>query len=109
MDASLIAAPRQHNTDDEKKAIKDGHILQDWKDKPAKLRQKDRDARWTAKFTKAKAREDSSMPPVDIAISLFGYQNHMAIGRGVGFIRQALQFYDWRSITIELKMRTGYA
>jgi transposase, IS5 family len=45
VDASLIAAPRQRNTQDEKKAIKDGRIPDDWKDKPAKLRQKDRDAR----------------------------------------------------------------
>jgi IS5 family transposase len=39
------------------------------------------------KFTKAKPRDDSSMPPVDIAIPLFGYQNHVAIDRGFGFIR----------------------
>jgi len=44
VDASLIAAPRQRNTQDEKKAIKDGRIPDAWKDKPAKLRQKDRDA-----------------------------------------------------------------
>ena len=53
VDASLIAAPRQHNSEDEKQAIKGGRIPKDWKDKPAKLRQKDRDARWTVKFTKA--------------------------------------------------------
>ena len=39
VDASLIAAPRQHNTDDEKQAINEGRIPQDWKDKLAKLRQ----------------------------------------------------------------------
>ena len=78
----------QRNTDDEKKAIKEGRIPQDWKDKPAKLRQKDRDARWTVKFTKAKPREDGSMPPVDLAIPLFGYQNHVSIDRGFGFIRR---------------------
>jgi transposase, IS5 family len=60
VDASLVAAPRQRNTDDEKKA----------KAKPAKLRHKDRDARWTVKFSKAKPREDGSMPPVDLAIPL---------------------------------------
>ena len=47
VDASLIAAPRQHNSEDEKQAIKGGRIPKDWKDKPAKLRQKDHDARWT--------------------------------------------------------------
>ena len=47
VDATIVAAPKQRNTADEKKAIKEGRIPQDWKDKPAKLRQKDRDARWT--------------------------------------------------------------
>ena len=88
VDASLIAAPRQHNTQDEKKAIKDGRIPDDWKDKPAKLRQKDRDARWTVKYTKAKPREDGSTPPVDLAIPVFGYQNHISLDRGFGFIRK---------------------
>ena len=40
VDASLIAAPRQRNNDDEKKAIKEGRIPEDWKDKPAKLRRR---------------------------------------------------------------------
>ena len=86
--ASPIAAPRQRNTQDEKKAIKDGRIPDDWKDKPAKLRQKDRDARWTVKYTKAKPREDGSTPPVDLAIPVFGYQNHISLDRGFGFIRK---------------------
>src|SRR3974390_2473547 len=86
VDASLVAAPRQRNTDDEKKAIKEGRIPDEWKDKPAKLRQKDRDARWTVKFSKAKERPDGTKPPVDIAIPTFGYQNHVSIDRGFGFI-----------------------
>jgi IS5 family transposase len=86
VDASLVAAPRQRNTDDEKKAIKEGRIPTNWKAKPAKLRHKDRDMRWTVKFTKAKPREDGSSPPVDLAISLFGYQNHVSIDRRFGFI-----------------------
>jgi IS5 family transposase len=88
VDASLVAAPRQRNTDDEKKAIKEGGIPPNWKAKPAKLRHKDRDARWTVKFSKAKPREDGSMPPVDLAIPLFGYQNHVSIDRRFGFIRR---------------------
>ena len=88
VDASLIAAPRQRNSEGEKKAIKEGRIPDDWKDKPAKLRQKDRDARWTVKFTKAKPREDGSLPTVDLAIPVFGYQNHISIDCGFGFIRQ---------------------
>ena len=88
VDASLIAAPRQRNSEDEKKAIKEGRIPDAWKEKPAKLRQKDRDARWTVKFTKAKPREDGPTPPVDLAIPVFGYQNHISIDRGFGFIRR---------------------
>lgn len=88
VDASLIAAPKQRNTDDEKKAIKEGRVPDDWKDKPAKLRQKDRDARWTVKFSKAKERSDGTKPPVDIAIPTFGYQNHVSIDRGFGLIRK---------------------
>jgi IS5 family transposase len=88
VDASLIAAPRQHNNENEKQAIKQGRIPEDWKAKPAKLRQKDRDARWTVKFTKAKPREDGTMPAVDLAIPLFGYQNHISMDRGFGFIRR---------------------
>jgi len=88
VDASLIAAPKQRNTDEEKKAIKDGRIPDHWKDKPAKLRQKDRDARWTVKFSKAKERADGTKPPVDIAIPAFGYQNHVSIDRGFGLIRK---------------------
>jgi hypothetical protein len=34
VDASLVAAPRQRNTDDEKKAIKQGRIPTNWKAKP---------------------------------------------------------------------------
>ena len=79
VDASLVAAPRQRNTEDEKKAIKEGRIPVNWKAKPAKMRHKDRDARWTVKFTKAKPRQDGSTPPVDLAIPLFGYQNHVSI------------------------------
>ena len=88
VDASLIAAPRQRNSGDEKNAIKEGRIPDEWKEKPAKLRQKDRDARWTVKFTKAKPRENGSSPPVDLAIPVFGYQNHVSIDRGFGFIRK---------------------
>jgi transposase, IS5 family len=88
IDASLIAAPKQRNTEEEKKAIKDGRIPEAWKAKPAKLRHKDRDARWTVKFSKAKARPDGTVPPVDIAIPTFGYQNHISIDREHRLIRR---------------------
>lgn len=88
VDATIVAAPRQRNTLAEKTAIKEGRIPDDWKDQPAKLAQKDRDARWTVKYTKAKPREDGSKPAVDLAIPTFGYKNHVSIDRGFGLIRK---------------------
>lgn len=88
VDATLVAAPKQRNSEEEKKAIKEGRIPDGWAEHPAKLRQKDRDARWTVKFSKAKERPDGTTPPVDIAIPTFGYQNHIAIDKGFGFIRK---------------------
>jgi IS5 family transposase len=88
VDASLIAAPKQRNSEEEKNDLKEGRIQEDWKAKPAKLRQKDRDARWTVKFSKAKERPDGSKPPVDVAIPTFGYQNHISIDRRFGLIRK---------------------
>ncbi len=66
--------PKQRNTDDEKADIKAGKIPDSWKDKPAKLRQKDRDARWTVKFSKAKVDEEGKQHKHDIAVSVFGYK-----------------------------------
>jgi IS5 family transposase len=87
VDATIVAAPKQRNTDTEKADIKADKIPDTWKDKPAKLRQKDRDARWTVKFSKAKAAEDGKPQQRDIAIPAFGYKNHAAIDRRHGFIR----------------------
>jgi transposase, IS5 family len=87
IDATIVAAPKQRNTKEEKQAIKEGRIPEDWKDKPAKLAQKDRDARWTVKYTKAKPDADGALPPVDIAIPAFGYKNHIGIDRRHGLIR----------------------
>jgi len=88
VDATIVAAPKQRNTIEEKKAIKEGRIPEGWKDKPDKLAQKDRDARWTVKYSKAKPRDDGSLPPVDLAIPAFGYKNHVSIDRGFGLIRK---------------------
>ena len=88
LDASLIAAPKQRNTREEWEMLKQGEVPAAWQKKPAKLRQKDRQARWTVKFTKARPRADGSKPPVDIAIPSFGYQNHIAIDRRFGLIRR---------------------
>lgn len=56
-----------------RKAIKEGRIPDAWKDKTAKIAQKDCDARWTVKYSKAKPREDGSLPPVVLAVPAFGY------------------------------------
>src|SRR4249920_2041528 len=87
VDASLVTAPKQRNTETEKKDVKEGRIPDDWKDHPAKLRQKDRDARWTLVFGKARRREDGTRH-ADIAIPVFGYKSHASIDRRHGFIRR---------------------
>ena len=87
LDASIVAAPRQRNSDGEKEAIKEGRVPEDRKRKPAKLGQKDRDARWTVKFSRAKPREDGTLPR-DPAIPAFGYKNHVSTDRRHGLIRK---------------------
>ncbi len=87
VDATIVAAPKQRNTDAEKADIKAGKIPDGWKDKPAKLRQKDRDARWTVKFSKARVDEDGKTRQRDIAVPASGYKNHATIDRRHGFIR----------------------
>src|SRR2546423_5904844 len=61
IDATIVAVPRQGNTRAENEAIKRGETPDDWEKKPAKNRQKDKDARWTKKHGK----------------SFYGYKNHV--------------------------------
>ena len=49
IDASFVEVPRQRNTRDENKQIKEGKVPEEWKENPAKESQKDSDARWTKK------------------------------------------------------------
>jgi IS5 family transposase len=84
VDASLIQAPRQRMTKEEKTQVKAGKIPEDWKAHPAKLAQKDQDARWVVKYTKAKGEGKA----LDLAIPFFGYKNHVSIDRRYGFIRK---------------------
>src|SRR5918994_3416471 len=86
IDAAIVAAPKQRNSEGEKAEIRAGRIPADWKDKPAKLRQKDRDARWAVKFSRAKPSDDGS-PRIDLAVPAFGYKNHLGIDRRHGLIR----------------------
>jgi IS5 family transposase len=87
VDATIVAAPKQRNTEAERATIKAGQIPQGWVEKPAKMRQKDRDARWTVKFSKAKPRQDGT-PQIDIAVPAFGYKSHISIDRRHGLIRR---------------------
>src|SRR5271154_3484090 len=70
--------------------IKEGRIPAEWAKRPAKLRQKDRDARWTVKYTKAKPSEDGA-PRVDLAVPAFGYKNHIGIDRRKSAVRAAVE------------------
>jgi hypothetical protein len=55
VDATLVSAPKQRNTDSEKAAIKAGKSASEiWPDKPAKAAQKDTQARWTVKTGRRK-------------------------------------------------------
>lgn len=86
VDATVVEAPRQRNTDDEKRDIKEGKVPEDWQDKPAKLARKDMDARWTLKRGK---KPDPAKPgTVEIAVPMFGYKNHIATDAKHGFIRR---------------------
>lgn len=62
IDASFVEAPRQRNTREENKHIKQtGTAPEKWDEKPNKLRQKDIDARWTKKNF----------------VTFYGYKNHV--------------------------------
>jgi len=62
IDASFVEVPRQRNTREENKKIKEeNQIPEQWKSEPHKLSQKDIDARWTKKNNQ----------------TFFGYKNHV--------------------------------
>ena len=88
IDATIVAAPRQRNDDDEKQAIREGRIPDGWEETPHKLAQKDRDARWTLKRARAKTPKAEGAKGVEIAIPIFGYKNHISTDRRHGFIRR---------------------
>ena len=88
VDASLVPAPKQRNTEGEKQAIKDGKTAAEiWPDAPNKAARKDTNARWTLKIGgKIRYRPDGAPLP-QIALPVFGYKSHIAIDRRFGFIR----------------------
>lgn len=61
VDASIVPAPRQRNSREENRQIKEGQVPEDWSEN--KKRQKDTDARWTRKNGK----------------NYYGYKNHIEV------------------------------
>ena len=61
VDASIVAAPKQRNSRDDNKQIKEGNVPDDWSEN--KKRQKDTEARWIKKN----------------GVNQFGYKNHLNI------------------------------
>jgi IS5 family transposase len=72
VDATIVSAPKQHNTREENEAIKAAKTPEGWEDKPAKNAQKDKDARWTKKNEQ----------------NFYGYKNHVSIDRKHKLVRR---------------------
>lgn len=83
VDASVIKAPAQRLTKEEKIQIKEGKKAQEIWDNANKAAQKDTYARWRVKYTKAKDEHKR-----DLGIPEYGYKNHISIDRKYGFIRR---------------------
>ncbi len=71
VDASFVEVPRQRNSRGDNQAIKEGGVPEEWKEKPAKLRQKDTDARWAKKNSETH----------------YGYKNHIKCDAKTKLIR----------------------
>jgi IS5 family transposase len=65
IDASFVEVPRQRNTREENKQIKEGKVPEEWKENPAKESQKDTDARWTKKNEQ----------------TFYGYKDHVKVDK----------------------------
>ena len=70
VDASFTVAPRQRNTREENKTIREGQGNELWNDKPNKKKHKDIDARWTKKNGE----------------TFYGYKNHAKVDAKSKFI-----------------------
>lgn len=88
VDATLVVAPRQRNSDSKKTEIMAGRVPKGWQDKPDKLRQKDGHVCWTVKFAKTKTDEDGKVQQRDIAVPQFCYKNLISNDRRHGSIRR---------------------
>jgi len=72
IDASIVPVPKQHNSRDDNARIKQGETPEGWENQPAKLAQKDTEARWTRKHGK----------------SHYGYKNHVSVDRRHKLVRR---------------------
>jgi hypothetical protein len=84
VDATIVAAPKQRNTIEEKKAIKEGRVPEEWKDKPARRIATRVGPSNTRRRNRARTdrRLRSTSPS-----RLFGYKNRVSIDRAHGLIR----------------------
>lgn len=64
VDATIVEVPRQHNTREQNRQVKDGHVPLEWKENKPKLRQKDMDASWLKKNGE----------------TYYGYKDHVKVG-----------------------------
>lgn len=90
VDATMVPAPRQRNTEDEKSAIEAGKSAKPIsRDKPNKAHRMAVDAHWTVKIGgKIRCHPDGTPLP-QIVPPVFGYKSHINIDRRFGFIRKA--------------------
>ena len=72
IDATIVAAPKQRNSREENAQLKAGETPSGFVAKPAKNRQKDKDARWTKKHGR----------------SYYGYKNHVSVDRRHKLVRR---------------------
>ena len=63
VDATIVSTPKQRNSREENKQLKEGETPEIWDEMPNKKRQKDVDARWTMKRN----------------VVYFGYKNHVTV------------------------------
>lgn len=72
VDATFVDVPKQRNSREENKEVKEGKVPVEWQENTHKLAQKDIDAKWTKKNN----------------ISFYGYKNHIKAGTGTKLIRK---------------------
>ncbi|WP_206035683.1 transposase [Roseomonas sp. HF4] len=89
MDPTVVEARRPRLTKEEKATLRDGGTPEGCS--KARARQIDRDGRWTNKRGRRATPPEGGaqrLAAAEIAVSMFGYKNHLGIDRGHGFIRR---------------------